>query len=658
MKKLFALMLFACMALFSGVILSSCGEDNADRTIVVIDDSALCDIRIKTIDSDAQRYLQGNNGQYIVSNHSNLRVEINAGDYGVDLTNLEIRLNGRKLEKDKDLFETSRTVHPYSPIPDENTSLYYGYFNIPYIESNAEIKLLNAKKVSSTFNFEVKNLETTQKMLEETQINISSTEEENFVSFYDFLTGQNPNLTRQFDLTEEPELNTYRTFRLKFNGVAPFQFSYNNGSPFTLVRGEEELNTTFTQYGNEYILDLGATAVGALPDYKVLVDFTLAEYKQFEIQLPQDNQTFSIKSSSPQVTMENIGECVFDLTKNMEEPVSGVTANYENLQVLANGTHLVFNAEENNFSFPEEIRTPYQTEIEQDTFIISVTGITYTKDSEEEIPQSLKLSFQQGSFSTSEFNPVFYGLNEMDGKTLISGVDEFGTPIGFQGQKYALTWQYHLYEDINAYRTSFDFFDIDFGFSSTELKNLKDLLPEDISSLEENVFTQQITFQGEEDLPQREIILKAVYNPDTEIFDQFELQFVCFSDSNEFVFNLNEYRKTIDISVGFDDENTKVRCAIFDPNNEMVSDGWTELKGEPFTYSVTALSYVAFEITLDQNDFTSWTKFAIENSSLGDLSAEMEEIETEPGKTGFIIKFIVSNLYCPANSPFTLVRNA
>ncbi len=664
MKKFFALILFACMALFSGVILSSCGENNGQRTVVISDNSGLCDIRVKSIKNGLESDLYGSRGVFTVANHSNLKVEISAGDFGVDFSELEVVVNGKTLKEGVDLFDTNRQHNKYSPIP-EVGNLYYGYFSIPYIENDVTVRLLNVKKVVTTFAFEAadyENLEQCETKLQQTQIDVSATEEREFVSLYDFVTGGNNTLTREFDLEAEPEFNTYRTFHLKFDGIAPFAFNY--GCPFTLVSGEEEielnLNDNFLKRGDEYILDLGSKNVGEKAAYTVKVDFSKVDYKVFDINLPQDNQTFTITSSASTVTMENSHECIFDVTKNMTEPVDGVVVNYDNMQILANGTPLV--EKEGHYVFPEELKTPNQAENSQDWFDISVTGITYTKNEEVLEPIVLKSDFSDKALTQTSMLAQFFGV-DADGKNQkVFGVNEEGAPIALEGQACVLSWDYMFDLDVNKYRTYMDLKDVTIMLKKDEelevpLFNLKDILPEDLSSLQDNVFTKTIQAPTElETVETREYILRAKYNTQTGIFDHFDLQFSCHSDANEFEFVVTEYEKNIDVSSQINDGQINVRCALFNQEGEMISENWRDLTDEAITFAVKANQIVAFEVTTNQNNFIKASDFIVEDEILGMKYRDGEDFEVDGGKRGFIIEFIISNIYLNSNAPLVLIR--
>lgn len=662
MKKLFALILFACVALFSGVILSSCGENDGQKTIVISDASGLCDVRIKTVNNGSDTYLQSNRGVFHVPNHSNLKVEINAGGFGVDFSDLKVVVNGKVYEKDVNLFDTNRQHDKYSPIPDVG-NLYYGYFTIPYIENDVTVRLLNVKKVVTTFAFEVEDLEKLEESevkLKQTQINVSNTEEEDFVSLYDFVTGENNTLTREFDLTAEPERNFYRTFHLKFDGIAPFAFNY--GCPFQLFSGEDEidlnLNDNLIRWGDEYILDLGAKNVGAEAVYTIKVDFSKVDYRVFNIKLPQDNQIYSINSSSSSVTVEDIDSCVFDVTKNITEAANGVVVNYDNMQILANGTPLV--EKDGHYVFPEELKTPNQAEIARDWFDISVTGITYTKGEETLEPIVLNASFSDTVLTQTSMSAQFGGLDDDGQNKKVFGVNEEGLPFALEGQTCVLSWDYMLDVDINKYRTYMDLKDVAVMLNNVDepLFNLKDILPEDNSSLQDNIFTYTKSIQVQTSLEvseTREYTLKAKYNTQTGVFDHFDLQFPCHIDATEFEFIVKEYIKNIDVSSQINDDQISVRCALFNQNDEMTSENWRDLGGDAITFAVSANQIVAFEIIVDQNNFLKPSNLIVEDEILGAKYNDGEDFEVEGGKRGFIIKFIISNIYLTSNAPFTLI---
>ncbi len=659
MKKVFALILFACMALFSGVILSSCGEDNADRTISIKDTSGLCDVRLINMSDGSGKYIQGSGGVYRVANHTNVKVEIYAMDYGVDFSELEVVRNGQKLEKKKDIFDTDRASdEKYSPVPDGG-SLYYGYFTIAYIDGNVSVTLSKAKMVSSTFTFQVENLEETQDFLKATKIDVSKTDQKDFVSFYDFLTGDNPSLTRVFDATAETELNSYRTFHLSFDGVAPFDFS--DAHPFRFD-DDESLYPAFGRYGKEYILDLGAENVGDQYNYNITVDFSNVTFAEYQIDLPEDNQTFQIVASATRVNVNNVADTTFSLTKKMETPVFGVVADYSEMQVLVNETPLVFDEENGTYSFPEEVLSPYMTETERDTFQISVAGIKYMKEEEEVSPVPLEFAISNFNLNFSDINPKFYGVDEQGSKTGVTTIVGADLPYAIEGQKYILSWAYNTDEQ-GDYRTSVDFFD--FGIRliniDEQIFNLKDVLPEDNTLLEENVFKHQFDVQVpvEEDFETRQYTLRAYYNEDTEIFDKFELQFTCASENEDgFEFVVNEYQKNIDISSGLEDESAAIRCAVLDRSGEMTSEGWLPVGEEPLTRTVQAGYLVAFEIIISEEKFVSEYDFAIQTPDLAYLTGKIDPVDAEPGKRGFIIYFAITDLFYgkDVNKPFVLIQ--
>ncbi len=653
MKKLIVVLLFACMTLFSGVILSSCGEDAGNKTITVTDASGLTEIRIRDIGRDKDVYLEGVNGRFTVSYHANLKVEINASVYGVDFSNLVVEVNGTDYVTGNGIFDTNRDYDAYSPIA-EKGSLYYGYFTLPYIESNVNIRISNVRKVSSIFTFEGENLEETQSYLQHTQINLNPNTEE-YVNLYEFLSDEttSKSVAREYDYTLDPAENKYRAFKLKFDGVNPFEF--NDIVPFSVSSGDKTFDeVSLVACEGCFIVDLGAQSIGEEEVYNIVVDFSGVTLRNFDVSLPEANKTFSVEASQMTVDILNVGDFALTLTKNMEDAVDEVTADYSEMEVLANGTALVFDEESGTYKFPENLYSPYETEFGGEVFDINVRGIKYKKGEEELQPIVLNCNLSDISITKESMNLRMHLASDTE-NFLPFGLDAEGNVIGLDGQKYVISWEF-VHDEENNYHTVILPYDVEFAVEGSEdvLFNLSNVLPADNTDLAENVFTKQI---GDD-------TLRATYNTNTRRFDKFELEFTCHAEPDEvegdetqksmsFAVKVKPYNKNLDLILGFDDDTATYEAAIYDASNPLTD--WSSLsKNSPLTMQVREGQLIAIKITSSSE--IDYSMYDIERQAVAVLMDGFEDLSKD-SQIIYVIKFRVTDLYEETNQEFKLLKN-
>lgn len=643
MKKWFALSLICCLTLFSGIFLTACGGIKTIEVKMVETEMPLYDIKLSV---EGEDLIADPNGKFLVDDGVKLRVDIAAKSYGVDFSGLTIKIGKTEKEIVKDV---TYSIHP------EDNKLHYGYFLVSKVNSNMTISISGVKGVESKFTFEGVNLEDEDVIarLKNTSIDITlpqenveqqpteppveelpeqtveqepAAEEEEevspYINLYDFLTGDgDKSYTRKYDV-EQSNSNPYFTFKLKFGGVDPYEFTEND-FPFKIkkVGGVEQniAGLNFDYNTKSFYVNLGKLDGAA--EYIIVVDFSRLRNKQFIIAKPTQNSTYNVELDKEVIDFET--EATLTLTKHLEE--SG-KADYSNMEVFLNYEKLEMIEGSNvgnvvKYKIPSGI-TPASTN-GFNLYQVRVTGIEYTVE-------------QYSIYANSaEYNGTNFIVPE------ITAIDEEGNdigPIGFgangeqislAGQRNAVFWEYRYDEDNGGYISAYDLYDYDIDNNGTVILNVKEVIGDRTVSFEKTL--------------ENGYKFKATYNKERQAFDKFALEFVCSGNTHITFSNYKPYEKNIDVSYSFEDERVlSVEFAVMSLDGQMATEWASLTKNVAQRISVSGKQVVAFRITSERQVIKA-EEFKLSNNIACDQRLAGEN--SEDGLTKYCVaKFVVSSL--------------
>lgn len=633
MKKFFALTMIFCMSLLTGVFLTACTEQSAYSIEILNSDSAnLVDVTLKV---GNQIVLENSPGFYNIESASNIRVELIAKKHGIDMKDISVKIG--KIDKQV-------VVNPsYSPLTSGN-SLNYGYFLISNLNANMKISISGAHIISSTFTFETKNignaaviekLKMTSICLDYDDLTENGTGESvepQYINFYNYLTSPElPNFVRQYD-SNVGLYNTYKTFRLKFDGINPFNLLYE--FPFYIKTEKDSLEkfSTLTRVDDHYIVDLGD--LGLSSEYTIVVDFSVLSFQKFLFAFPEVNNTFEIKIDKG--TLDYSQDATATVTKFCGPEI----VDYSQMKIFINSLELqmIAGSEIGNtvqFKIPKNL-TPLTTG-GHSIFTFSVNGIEYL------VPfYNLQAYLIEPTVSTTSFfTPNIWTIDDNGEKLGVAGIDQQGQQISLEGQRNAVVWEYNYDKDASAYRSAFNLYDYDIYVNSEQkIMNVKDELAD---SAEDIVKTLDRGYK-----------FKAFYNEETGVFDNFQLEFVC---QQEMIFTFKNFvwfSKNIEVGYSFEDARIEmIEYAVFSQASQSQIT-WVELDLNVFvTTSVTSDMVVAFRIS-SSRDLIGFHEFKIENQTISNSSLTGESHSSENIKYT-ILKFVVSDVVYDGCMQFNLV---
>lgn len=631
------------MTMVSGFLLFACNGANYFE-LQVLESSNLVEVSIK----------QGNkameaeaDGKYNIEKGSNLKVEISAKEYGVDMSALSVKMEGveKKLILNEDYNTTS-----------DKGVLNYGYFLISNTNSNLQIIISGAKRVKSTFTFEISQQqlenENIVEKLKMTYIDLTIKQEvedtveqdpentetpdttEPYKNLYEFLTGdQSKSFEREFDSVEGIE-NKYKTFKVKFDGINPFNLA--DGFPFKVV-GKDNVKQTISDMilvdDKYFVVDLGN--IGKFDEYKIVVDFSEIGFNQYNISLPTDNLTYTVRVDGEVVDFSQ--EKILTLKKLL----SVDKADYSNVKMFANSYQLskIEGSEtekEVKFLIPKGI-TPFTTG-GFNVYRVSVLDIDYV------VPAySLSASSNEGSLSNGTFiKPGIFAVDEEGYVLGITGIGPNGEKLGLEGEKCALLWNYEYDYATRSYHSMFDLYDYNIYANDKQIMNVKEILADE---------TADVVLDLADGLK-----FKATYNSSSETFDRFQIEFVCNSDMDFKFDDFVVFEKNINVGFDFDDERIDtVEYAITSYNTTNLD--WQELsRAESVMVSVTGKQLVVFRLGSTKNTIGTH-EFTIVNKNISNSWLE-GEVQIENGINYTILKFVVSDIQYSGSMDFKLTPSA
>lgn len=561
MKKIMSFVFCSIFTLLSGVLLCSCGSANHFITFTFNEPDF---VTAKVLENDVEIQPLSPN-KFEVSSSAKIRVKFYA-EYGVDMSNLVVKANGKQKE-----IQTFNTEFDSLHL---GKDLWYGYVLFNGLDEDVNFEVSGADSYKNNFTFTGMDLEdeVSKERLQNVEIKLPGKAE--FEDFYGFLSKEDPSF--KVDIIGQGQSG--RAFQIKFVGRNPYEIT--TASPFMLELQSEsgDNQTEQTEEGDQqstkrtlqaveyedgvYTFQLGD--IGNNVDVNIVTDFKSLQCKDFDLNLPKSNLTYQVTLDEERETFNFESEAKVTVKKTMAEAVM----NKEDVKAFVNNLELEKDAnapdqeDEVTFVIPKGI-TPESTEGDE-SYDLRVTGISY---GEKEV-------FTLGATSNELHpiklvNPDFFSVDEQGELSDVVGLNDEGAVVTFSDTKVALAWKYDVLN--GHYTTPYDLYDYDIFKSGEKLFNLKALLDE--GQQKDGFVEGQDIFVEKENFA-----LRAHYNSQTQKYDSFQVEF--FAEENlQFTFeNFVLSVKDISISYGFDDDRVgQVEYAIGNEYDDVISLKWTTL---------------------------------------------------------------------------------
>lgn len=559
-KKFLTSVFLCCVALFSGILLSACGEkEYLDLKIQKGDvGSSLYEVFVKKSDGEA---ISPENNVYSIKNGSNLKIEIYATDYSVNFENFSVKIGENK----KQIIKNEN----YNPKAEGN--LFYGYFLIGNLTNDLVLSFDGANTYLNTYTVAASNLIDSDTGLENESeaeklkiISVCFSGDE-YINLYDFLTGEG-------EKSFERLLNEgYNTFKMKLDGQESLQVLVNY--PFKIAQeGQVEKPIKNISYlGNVYTVDLGDLKEGG--NYTIIVDCSMVEYEDFSVDFPAENLTYSLSLSETKLNYSK--EAVLSLSKLLEDK-----ADYSQAKAYLNGQELerIESEDENiiNFKIPSHI-TPFV--FGSNYYKITIDGIVYNEDA-----YTVKVS-AESNMSGFILNPTIRSVDEDENIIGVTGINPDGSQIALAGEKQMLHWAYSYDPYAKGYYTPFDLSNYQIYLNDELFVDLSSILSDSQEDIVENI---------------DDFVLKAKFNTTTNKYDDFKILFNVTSNAN-FVFrNFVFAEKQVDITYDFEDSRVEsVQVAVFQQDGSDLEFESIE-RGEKVTKTVKCADKIIFRFVLNE----------------------------------------------------------
>lgn len=582
MKKILLLGCLCLTMLCGGLFLSACGQSSFLIKCTCQQQDLVYTV-VKQVENGNQTEIILTDNAYKVSKNTNVRIEFHATSFGVDMSNLQVKVNGQN--KEVQLLSTFNSL-------DKDGDLNYGYILLPLVDKDQTVVVDGVETYKNTFKFEAAGMEDELTAQRLKSASISATQNaEDFVNFYDFLQQGG---TIDFNLFGQGQ-NFERMFWFKFESGNPYNLT--NSAPFMLKANAEEeenqplKNVYFSSGTGLYTVEL--QDVGGAKESTILVDFANLQCQQYEFDLPENNLTYTASLQSPTSTIES--ENVLTVTKLLDE----TSASYNNILVCLNNKVLTPQevlADKNTYLIEKGL-TPYTTGSDTERYSISISGVEYLKNTNTVSAHSIE------DVGNPFIVPQIFEVDENGEKTGVLNFNENGEQITFSGTKNALAWEYEVTED-GYYITKYDLYDYDVYLNDNFVVNLKEALAEAGEENFEKVFEDGT-------------VLQAEFNATTQKFDSFKVLFTASLDCAWEFRNFVPNEKQVDVGFNFSlaDNVTEVCFAVVDSVEVPLEEAaWQVLEsGIAQRITVTTGKLVMFRVQIKEPvaDFTYMIKESV-----------------------------------------------
>ncbi len=611
MKKTLTLFAVCFFTLFCGIIFSACEESGNKFIDIRLDKNFVQTV----VEVDGQSKSANDDGRFEVPYEHNVKIKFYASQHGVDLSNLSVKADGveKVIQKNGTNFDSLHS----------DGDLYFGYINFPLIQKDVVVEVSGADSYKSYFTFVGQNLED-QKTLERLDITSISFDNINFTNFKEFLTSGQTTIV--YDLLNDNE-NLDRKFYLKFDGTNPYYFAET--SPLKIAKDNEEQQSIPVPQPTDGVYAIDLADFSTKDTYKIFVDFKDLSCQQFDVEFPQENQTFSFDKQ--QLTLNYESSATISLNTLLPED----QATYD-VQVFLNDLQLQKTEDENSQTYiiPEHL-TPAKTGNESG-YLLKVKGVEYVG----------KTSFVVKVDSTEHFQthrlvqPKIVGIDADGQQKSVYGVNENNDVVSVENEKNAIVWQYQLYD--GYYRTAFDLYDYDIIAGETTI-NLKQVL-ESLQGQE----NQDIVYDTE-----KGFVLKAKYNAETQKYDSFALEFQATEDVSILFDNFKTATKYVNISYLFNELNNtrieEVKYVVGSPTMYLPSADWIDMEaGQTYETQVQFADAVLFRLKTKENIVDH--EFTLEKTIASESYQSPERYSIDDSNYVVFI-FFISDVYFDSEIP-------
>lgn len=657
MKKIFVMLAFAVMTMFSGVLLSACDLSSYEIHLTISEQNLV----YAKVEANSQELQPFESGKYRANSLDEVRILFYATQNGVLLKNgdepaIDVMVNGEKQQ-----------VLPFNVVGSNDKS--FGYINLTRQSKNVEVVVSGAQSVHSSFEFKAVDggSETAQKRMQSAEIKLPG--ENEFVNFAEFMASEDKTFGQDF-LGKE---NFETTFQLRFvnpefvnsedeeSKVSGNPYRITRQTPFVIKENAQDLQfseLSSTSYsGGVYTFNLGECQTGKT--YTIEVDFDKLECTQFGINLT-DNNTYSTVLGSGEEFLTYETATTIKVTKKMSE----VGMDKTDVKAMLNNFELSLDAEaqdgpdEMTFVIPQGL-TPWLVGGEDDEFVFLLKGLDYG----EQKTHIVSAETNEGHL-LHLVNPEIYVLDEEGNDDGEVGFDGDGNQITFEGKTNVLAWKYEPYnlgtengKTVYTYRTPYDLSDYDVMLNGELLFNIKTVLDEE-KAKPGFVAGQEIVHE------ENGYVLKATQSiKDTETtyatntYDTFTLQFEATQDM-EFTFdNFKLFKKEVNIGYDFEDEDVEtVECFVGTTNTDLDNVTWEaipegqRLEGRFVEYG----NVIYFRLQVKRKMRPG--EFSIDSKTEGNSWLPQDEMTI--GDDEFVIlKFTTTTLHWDGPQDVTLVKN-
>lgn len=438
MKKLFVSLAMVVMMFAAGVALSACGSDNVKLTFSV---EKASEPLVKVVVKQNNQEVEGRGYNYNLKKGVNLRVELVAKTFGVDFSQVVVKVDGAE----KSIIKNKEYDCSFG-----SENLVFGNFTLAGLDKDSKVTIAGVKESSVSYDFEVENLEdeTAIANMKSAFIDVDGNDE--YQDFYEFVTNPESKIEKSF--TQE----NFNSFRLRFGNAdrGDVIFDLDNSDAFrvkdeegNLVRATFPLNVS----GGYYTVTFPNITQNK---YTIVVDFKQLNLLQYTVIKPDDNLNYSI--SAPEF-LNYESEGVVTVSKSTQRQ----TVVYDEMKVCLNELELqldptcdIENDSVLRYLIPSKI-TPFSTSIYGDLFYtIRIENLTYTDES-----FAVKFS-EDVANEESMFEQALYLLDDA-GQKVDKIPLEGGEWTVVKGEKVALYWEYKYDQDAGCFVSKYDLFDFD-----------------------------------------------------------------------------------------------------------------------------------------------------------------------------------------------------
>lgn len=565
MKKLFVCLAMAVTMFALGITLSACGSDVVKLTFSVEQES---EPLVRVVVKQDNKEIEGRGYNYNLQKGLNLRVEIVAKEYGVDFSQLVVKVNGqnKSIIANRD-YDCSM----------ESKDLVYGNFTLANIDDKLNVSIEGVRQMSITYKFEVENAEDETAIANMQNAFIDVQGNGQYQNFYRFVTNPDSKLERTFND------DNFNSFNLRFADSETGDDIFNlYGTDAIKIRSASGVVSSasyaFTSNGDNIV----SFSKIKEKEYTIVVDFKDLIYKEYSIIKPQDNLNYSVEAP---VSVNYMTEGVVTIKKSDKRE----SLVYDNLKVYLNDRLLELapdcdlqNDTNLRFVVPKGI-TPFSTsQYGEAYYTIKVEGISYNDES-----YDVNIAQSEGVQEQSILNTKLF-LLDSEGERVGEIPEENGKYVVAKGEKVALFWEYKYDEEIGTLVSRYNLYDFDIVVGDKILIDVGGDEPVTVAEGEDEGKTENPNpnpegpeLPEEPDVPQYQLIetilslvdkidltlkenqtivledgyvLRVFFNEDRQVFDSMQLEFSS-ENAKEFRFeNFSNFAQEINISYDFESD--------------------------------------------------------------------------------------------------------